>query len=209
MTFWASDALESPAGRAAALGVGLLFGFWLERAGFGSSRKLAAVFARRDFAVVRVMFTAVATAAVGLFVAFQAGIARPEDVHALDVRYGPQIVGGLVFGVGFALGGWCPGTAFVGLASGKLDALIFLAGAAAGGLAHAAARPALEGLAATGAAGVRTLPEVLGISEGAAVAAVVVAAVVAGIGVGPLTRRGAPSLAADAGTSIASQRRTP
>ena len=46
--------------------------------------------------------------------------------------YGAQIVGGLIFGVGFVMGGWCPGTAAVGLASGRLDALVFLAGAGIG-----------------------------------------------------------------------------
>ena len=178
MTFWASDALESPAGRAAALGVGLLFGFWLERAGFGSSRKLAAVFARRDFAVVRVMFTAVATAAVGLFVAFQAGIARPEDVHALDVRYGPQIVGGLVFGAGFAIGGWCPGTALVGAASGKLDAFAFLGASLLGSLAYAGLYGSVAPLQEVGACGVVTLPEFLGLSP-LAVAGIVVAVALA------------------------------
>ena len=46
--------------------------------------------------------------------------------------YGAQIVGGLIFGVGFVMGAWCPGTAAVGLASGRLDALVFLAGAGIG-----------------------------------------------------------------------------
>jgi thiosulfate/3-mercaptopyruvate sulfurtransferase len=48
--------------------------------------------------------------------------------------YGAQVIGGLVFGIGFVVGGWCPGTAAVGVASGKLDALAFLAGGVLGSI---------------------------------------------------------------------------
>ena len=56
-------------------------------------------------------------------------------------------MGGLIFGVGFVMGGWCPGTALVGLASGKGDALVFLGGAALGSLAYAVAWPSLADFA--------------------------------------------------------------
>ena len=189
MNFFSEGLLESPAGRAAALGVGVLFGFWLERAGFGSSRKLSAIFYRRDFAVLKVMFTAIATAALGVHVFGRFGVVAPEALHRLETFLWPQIVGGLVFGVGFVLGGWCPGTALVGAVSGKGDALVFLGGAAAGSALFAATWPQLKDFAAAGARGVLTLPQALGFSEGATVALVVGVALSAFALVGRLTAR--------------------
>jgi uncharacterized membrane protein YedE/YeeE len=170
--------LESPLGWTAALLVGLAFGFWLERAGFGSSRKLAAVFYLRDFAVVQVMFTAVATAALGLAALDAAGLVDAERVYRMETLLGPQILGGLIFGAGFAIGGWCPGTALVGLASGKLDALAFLGATLLGSLGYAALWPQLAPLQDVGACGLVTLPELLHLSP-LAVAAIVVAVALA------------------------------
>lgn len=171
--------LESPSGWITALLVGLAFGFWLERAGFGSSRKLAAVFYLRDIAVVQVMFTAVATAAFGLTALDAAGLFDASRVYRMETLLGPQIVGGLIFGAGFAIGGWCPGTALVGLASGKLDALAFVGASLLGSLAYAFAWPRLAPLQDVGACGIVTLPELLHLSPLAVGAGVAVAAVVA------------------------------
>ena len=114
-----------------ALGVGVLFGFVLERAGFGDSRTLTDIFYFRDMRVLRVMFSAMITAMVGLIVLSWVGLFD----YAVLVKYSllktylwPQIVGGILFGLGFVIGGYCPGTAAVGVASGKLDAVVFLVG---------------------------------------------------------------------------------
>jgi thiosulfate/3-mercaptopyruvate sulfurtransferase len=121
----------------AALGIGLLFGFALERAGFGSSRKLAAIFYFRDMTVLRVMFTALITAMLGLYLVVALGwVDLESQVYLLPTVYGAQVVGGLIFGVGFVLSGWCPGTGAVGLASGKLDALVFLLGVVIGAIVY-------------------------------------------------------------------------
>jgi uncharacterized membrane protein YedE/YeeE len=164
MSFFEAGALGSPAAFVAAAIVGLSFGFWLERAGFGSSRKLAGIFYLRDFAVVQVMFTAVVTALVGLLVLEAAGVATPASLHRIDTAYGPQLLGGAIFGAGFVVAGWCPGTALVGAASGKVDALAFLAAAGLGSLAYAAAYGSLAAFDAVGACGVITLPEMLGVA---------------------------------------------
>ena len=66
MNLYAAGLLDSPLGLGIATLIGVLFGFWLERAGFGSSRKLTAIFYFQDFAVLRVMFSAIVVAAVGL-----------------------------------------------------------------------------------------------------------------------------------------------
>jgi 3-mercaptopyruvate sulfurtransferase SseA/uncharacterized membrane protein YedE/YeeE len=133
-TFFGTEQLDSPGAMFAALLVGLAFGFVLERAGFGSSRKLAGIFYFRDMTVLKVMFTAVVTAMLGLSYAFALGWIAPEQVYALPTVYQAQIIGGLLFGVGFVMSGWCPGTSAVGAASGKLDAVMFLIGTALGAI---------------------------------------------------------------------------
>ncbi len=119
----------------AALLIGLAFGFALEYAGFSSSRKLAGIFYFRDMTVLRVMFTAMITAMLGLTLLVTLGWVDLEtQIYVLPTIYGAQIAGGLIFGVGFALSGWCPGTGIVGMALGKLDALIFLVGVILGAI---------------------------------------------------------------------------
>jgi len=171
--------LETPWGWVVAACVGLAFGFWLERAGFGSSRKLAGVFYLRDFAVVQVMFTALATAAIGLAALDVAGIFDASTVYRMDTLLGAQIVGGLLFGAGFVAGGWCPGTALVGAASGKLDALVFLLASMLGSLVYAAVWPHVGSLQSMGACGVVTLPELLNMPAGVVAALVVAVALTA------------------------------
>jgi thiosulfate/3-mercaptopyruvate sulfurtransferase len=133
-TFFGTDTLGSSTALVVSLLVGFGFGFALERAGFGSSRKLSGIFYFRDMTVLRVMFTAMITAMIGLHLALALGVITFGQIYLLPTVYGAQIVGGLLFGVGFALGCWCPGTAAVGVASGRLDALIFLIGAALGSI---------------------------------------------------------------------------
>ena len=95
-------------GLAVLLGFG--FGFVLERAGFGSARKLTAVFYFYDMAVVKVMFSAIVTAMAGLFLLSTAGVLDLAELYVEPTSYAGAIVGGLVFGVGFLVGGYCPGT---------------------------------------------------------------------------------------------------
>lgn len=172
-TFFRDGTLGTPAAFLVAGLIGLSFGFWLERAGFGSSRKLTSIFYLEDFAVLKVMFTAIVTALLGLNLLRQAGLVDAASVHLLETVAGAQAVGGLLFGVGFVMGGWCPGTALVGAASGKGDALVFLGGALLGSLLYALAYPALGALPTAGACGACLLPERLGLSTGATVLLVV------------------------------------
>ena len=139
-TFYGIDQLvTAPSAKTflAAMIVGLLFGFALERAGFGSSRKLAGIFYFRDMTVLKVMFTALITAMLGLSLVVALGwIDLESQVYVLPTLYGAQILGGLIFGVGFVLSSWCPGTAAVGVASGKLDAVVFLVGVIIGAIVY-------------------------------------------------------------------------
>jgi len=133
-TLYSMGLLDSVCGLAAAGLIGLLFGLFLEQAGFGSSRKLVSVFYFRDMSVIKVMFTAVVTALVGYQYLVAWGWLEPNGIYVLDTYWGAQIVGGLLFGVGFVIGGWCPGTALAGMASLKLDAVVFLLGAVLGSI---------------------------------------------------------------------------
>ena len=153
-TFYGIDQLvTAPSAKTflAAMIIGLLFGFALERAGFGSSRKLAAIFYLRDMTVLKVMFTALITAMLGLSLVVALGwVDLESQVYLLPTVYGAQILGGLIFGVGFVLSGWCPGTGAVGLASGKLDALVFLVGVIIGTIVYNEAYGLTAGLLGEG-----------------------------------------------------------
>lgn len=164
------------AGIVLAMLLGFAFGFFLERAGFGSGKKLSDVWYGRDFAVVRVMFTAVIVAMMGLFGLHYAGLLDLDLVY-LNPTYVPsQIVGGFIFGMGFAIGGYCPGTSAVAISSGKVDAMTFVLGFLAGVLAFSETFPLLEGFYNAGAMGRKFLYEPLGIPPGVAVFAVVLIA---------------------------------
>jgi hypothetical protein len=117
-----------PAEMVAALLVGVGFGFALERGGFGRADNLAAVFYGRDFRVLRVMFTAIVTGMLGLYLCDLTGVMPLGSIGLLDTYLLPQLVGGLLLGAGFIIGGYCPGTSMVATMSGKLDGLMFVLG---------------------------------------------------------------------------------
>ncbi len=188
-TFFSEGRLDTGAAFLMAGLIGLAFGFWLERAGFGSSRKLTSIFYLRDFAVFQVMFTAIVTALVGLQILIAIGRVEPGSVYQMETFLTPQIVAGLIFGVGFVMGGWCPGTALVGLASGKGDALVFLGGAGIGSLLYALVWPSVQDFASAGACGICTLPETFGLSNGVTVLLVILMALGAFAGVEALARK--------------------
>ncbi|MEW6137388.1 MAG: YeeE/YedE thiosulfate transporter family protein [Thermodesulfobacteriota bacterium] len=127
------------------MAIGFFFGFVLERAGFGDARNLTSIFYFRDMRVLRVMFSALCTAMVGLIVLSFVGLFD----YTLFLQYAllktyllPQLVGGILFGIGFAVGGYCPGTSAVGVVSGRLDAVVFLVGMITGIWIFAAGFPA-------------------------------------------------------------------
>jgi uncharacterized membrane protein YedE/YeeE len=112
--------------------IGFFFGFILESAGFGDSRLLAAQFYWRDLRVLKVMFTAILVAMVLVFWSTALGWLDYDRIWVNPTYLWPGILGGLIMGVGFILGGFCPGTSLVGAATLKLDAMWFVAGTAVG-----------------------------------------------------------------------------
>ncbi|KAF1080614.1 MAG: hypothetical protein GQF41_3024 [Candidatus Rifleibacterium amylolyticum] len=143
-TIFSSNSLSSANAFLISLVIGAAFGWCLEQAGFGSSRRLAGIFYFRDMAVLKVMFSAVVTAMLGLGFAFAFGVIRPDAIYVPETILGAQILGGFIFGIGFVMSGWCPGTAVVGAVSGKFDALVFLFGAILGSYAFNEAYPLIE-----------------------------------------------------------------
>ena len=164
-SYFGRDTLSSGEAMLAALLIGLAFGWALERAGFGSSRRLAGIFYFRDMTVLKVMFTAVVVAMLGLEYLRRLGWVADEQLFFMPSIYGAQAVGGLILGIGFALGGWCPGTAAVGLASGKWDALVFLGGAVLGSVLFNEVFGSVSGLYTWGESGVQFAWQGLGISS--------------------------------------------
>ena len=144
---------------------GTLFGLSLERSGLGDPRILTGVFFLRNFAVPKVMFTAIVVASAGLYLLSDLGLLDLERVYFVPTFFWPQLAGGAIFGAGFVVSGYCPGTAVAGLASGRLDALVALAGVSLGSLLFAVAYPAIEAFYLSSDLGVVTLQKILGVNH--------------------------------------------
>lgn len=145
--------------------LGIFFGLFLERGGLGNPHKLTGVFYLTDFAVPKVMFTAILVAASGLFLLSDFGLLDMSKIWIVPTFFWPQLVGGAVFGIGFVFSGYCPGTAVAGLASGRLDALVTMIGIGAGSLVFAVLYPFIEGFYLSSQMGAATLPKALGIGH--------------------------------------------
>ena len=115
-----------------ALLIGIAFGVVLEQAGLGRARKLVGQFYGTDFCVFKVMFSAILTTLLGSFWLARLGLVDLAGFYVPETFLLPQLVGGLVFGIGFVLAGLCPGTACVAAASGRLDGLAVMGGLLAG-----------------------------------------------------------------------------
>lgn len=108
--------------------IGFGFGYALEISGFGNSKKLAAQFYFKDMTVLKVMFTAIIVAMAGIFLATALGLLDYNMIWVNPTYIWPGIVGGLIMGVGFIVGGFCPGTSLVAAATAKIDGIIFSLG---------------------------------------------------------------------------------
>lgn len=157
--------------------IGIGFGFFLERAGFGNARKLAAQFYLRDLSVLKVMFTAIITAMTGVYLLARLGMLDLSLVYLVPTFLVPQIVGGLLLGVGFVIGGYCPGTSCVSAATGRIDGMVYIAGMLAGLLGFAEVYPSIVNFASSTAMGQITLPKLFDLPYGLLVFAVVLMAI--------------------------------
>jgi len=146
--------------------IGIGFGFALEQAGFSSSRKLAGMFYGYDTTVLKVFFTAAIVALVGSqFLSFFA-LLDLSMVYVNPYYIGASLIGGVIMGAGFIMGGFCPGTGICALSIGKIDAFLFLAGGLFGAFLFAETWTLIEPLAMGGYKGPVKVDEWLGVSPG-------------------------------------------
>ena len=169
--------------------IGIGFGFFLERAGFGSARKLVSQFYLNDLAVFKVMFTAIVTAMLGVTYLGWMGWLDLSLVYLVPTYLAPQVVGGLILGVGFVVGGYCPGTSVAATATGRIDGLVYALGIFAGMFTFAELFPWLKGFYLSGAGVAQTIPQAFGLPYGVVVFAVVLMAVGGFYGAGLLEKK--------------------
>ncbi len=162
--------LHSQKGAQLTLGLlmGICFGFLLQRGGVTRYDVILGQLLLRDWTVAKIILTAVITGMLGVYVLRHFGWVR---LHKKSGSAGSTVVGGLFFGAGFGLLGYCPGTALGAVGQGSLDALFGVAGILVGAGVYAALYPKVrERVLPYGAFGDITLPELLGIKPGVAVA---------------------------------------
>ncbi|MCB0282543.1 MAG: YeeE/YedE family protein [Calditrichaeota bacterium] len=143
--------------------IGIAFGFLLEQAGFSSSKKLVGLFYGYDFTVLRVFFTAGITAMVGIVILDNFHLIDMNVIYINPLFLWSAIVGGLIMGLGFVVGGYCPGTSICAAAIGKKDAMYFILGAALGILVFIEGYPLFEGLYKTANLGMPQLQDTFNI----------------------------------------------
>lgn len=146
--------------------IGIGFGFALEQAGFSSSRKLAGMFYGYDTTVLKVFFTAAIVALVGSQFMSYFGVLDLSLVFVNEYYIAAAIIGGVIMGAGFIMGGFCPGTGLCALSIGKIDAIIFVAGGLTGAFLYAETYPLIQGIAEGYNKGPVKINEVFGIPAG-------------------------------------------
>lgn len=138
---------------------GLLFGFFLQKGGVGKYHVLIGQLLLEDFTVVKIMLTAILTGMIGAFWMVRKGWV---ELHIKPTRIAANSVGGLIFGAGFALSAYCPGTNAAALGQGNFDALLVAFGMIAGSYLYAEWNPGFKkGFFSRGDLGKVTLPEMM------------------------------------------------
>ena len=160
---------------------GLAFGFLLQKGGVGNYHILIGQLLFQDWTVVKIMITAIVVGMVGIFTLHRFA---KVNLHLKPTKLGPNIVGGLIFGFGFALIGYCPGTAASALGQGSWDAIFGMAGLVAGSWVYAEMSGSLKKtIESWGSLGKLTLFDVIPLPRSASIAlvAMILIAALAGI----------------------------
>jgi uncharacterized membrane protein YedE/YeeE len=142
----------------------------------GSARKLAGQFYLTDLTVFKVMFTAILTAMLGVFWLGWLGVLDVSRIYVPETWILPQLVGGVVFGAGFAMAGLCPGTSCVSAATGRIDGVAVVLGMFAGVFGTGLLFERLATFYASTPRGTFTLPDLLNVDQGVIVFAIVLIA---------------------------------
>jgi uncharacterized membrane protein YedE/YeeE len=156
--------------------IGIGFGWVLESSGFSSSRKLAGVFYGYDTVVLKVFFTGAITAMVGLLFMSLFGWIDLNLVYVNPTFLTSAILGGVIMGIGFIMGGFCPGTSFCAASIGKIDGMVFVVGLFIGIFIFAEGYPIWEDIYKANFQGYPKLSSVLNMSDGVFALLVILAA---------------------------------
>lgn len=113
---------------------GVVFGFLLQKGGVAKYEVLMGQFLLTDFTVIKVMLTAIIVGMLGIFSLRALGLV---ELHVKPTHYAANIAGGLLFGVGLGLLGYCPGTGVAALGQGNYDAIAGILGLMAGSYFYA------------------------------------------------------------------------
>lgn len=113
---------------------GVVFGFLLQKSGVAQYEVLMGQLFLTDFTVIKVMLTAITVGMVGIFSLRALGLV---ELHVKPTHYAANIAGGLLFGVGLGLLGYCPGTGVAALGQGNYDAIAGIVGLMAGSYLYA------------------------------------------------------------------------
>ena len=159
--------------------LGIAFGFVLEQAGFSSSRRLTGLFYGTDFTVLRVFFTAGVTAMSGVLLLSHFGLLDMDIVYINPTFLQSAILGGVIMGLGFVVGGFCPGTSVCGAAVGKIDGMIFVLGGLVGIFLFGESYPFVMSIYTAGSYGDLIVSQPLGITQGQFALMLIVVAVAA------------------------------
>ena len=151
---------------------GVIFGFLLQKGGLTDYGVIVGQLQLTDFTVVRVMLTAIQVGMIGIHIMRSAGLVR---LHIKPGSIGSTVIGGLIFGAGFAILGYCPGTAAAAFGSGAIDALVGMVGIIIGAGMFARLYPVLNrSVLKWGPLPEGTIPELIGIRPIIVIAAVAV-----------------------------------
>ena len=141
---------------------GLVFGLLLQKSGLTRFDTIVGQFLLRDFTVLKVMGTGIVVGAVGIY--GMSGLGMLEGMHVKGALLLANALGGIVFGIGMAVLGYCPGTGVAALGDGARDAIPGVFGMGAGAFLYAEAHPWLAAhMLPVGDLGKATLPSVTGL----------------------------------------------
>jgi len=165
-----------------AIPIGFIFGYALFHAGFTDARRIAWAFYFKDVGVPVVMFSAIVTGMVSLWGLSLLGLIDISLVYMLPTYLVPMAVGGILFGVGMVIGGYCPGTAIAAVATGKIDGMVFIGGFLIGSLVFGDFFPVWGDFYNSNYLGAFRLDQLMGIGLGPMVLIMVVIAVAGTVG---------------------------
>jgi len=127
------------------LGTGLVFGFILQKAGVTRYQVILGQFLWKDHTVLRTMLTAVVVGAIGIYGMLALGILQAGDLHVKSATLLANAIGGIIFGIGMATLGYCPGTGVAAVGEGSRHAIFGVLGMLVGAAVYAEVHPTIAG----------------------------------------------------------------